>query len=101
VDIAGITIHPNEPWIKQMARNVTMEECGILRDYRYLLHNHDTKFTQSFRAIISSRQVEPSALPCAEPEPECLRGALGQIGERRVPVQGYPFWRAFATAAPE
>ena len=25
VDIAGITIHPNEPWMKQMARNVTME----------------------------------------------------------------------------
>jgi hypothetical protein len=28
-DIAGITIHPNEPWMKQMARNVTMEGCGI------------------------------------------------------------------------
>jgi putative transposase len=27
------------------------------------------------------------ALPGAEPEPECLRGALGQIGERRVLVQ--------------
>jgi hypothetical protein len=38
---------------------------------------------------------------CAEPEPECLRGALGQIGERRVPVQGYSLWRAFAAAGPE
>jgi hypothetical protein len=38
---------------------------------------------------------------CAEPEPECLRGALGQIGDRRVLVQGYPLWRAFATAGPE
>jgi putative transposase len=43
VDIAGITIHPNEPWMKQMARNVTMEGYGILRDCRYLLHDHDTK----------------------------------------------------------
>jgi putative transposase len=34
VDIAGITIHPNEPWMKQMARNVTMEGYGILRDCR-------------------------------------------------------------------
>ena len=25
VDIAGITVHPDEPWMKQMARNVTME----------------------------------------------------------------------------
>jgi putative transposase len=46
-----------------MARNVTMEGCGVLRDCRYLLHDHDTKFTQSFRAIIASGQVEPLALP--------------------------------------
>jgi putative transposase len=39
--------------MKQMARNVTMEGCGILRDCRHLLHDHDTKFTQSFRAIIA------------------------------------------------
>jgi putative transposase len=25
IDIAGITIHPDEPWMKQIARNVTME----------------------------------------------------------------------------
>jgi Homeodomain-like domain len=42
VDIAGITIHPDEPWMKQIARNVTMEGCGILRDCRYLLHDRDT-----------------------------------------------------------
>ena len=63
VNIAGITIYPNEPWMKQMARNVTMEGCGILRDRRYLLLDRDTKFTQSFRAIIASGQVEPLALP--------------------------------------
>ena len=67
VDIAGITIHPNEPWMKQMARNVTMEGCGILRDCRYLLLNRDTKFSQSFRAIIASGQVEPLALPARSP----------------------------------
>jgi hypothetical protein len=37
VDIAGITIHPGELWMKQIARNVTMEGCGVLRDCRYLL----------------------------------------------------------------
>jgi putative transposase len=67
VDIAGITIHPNEPWMKQMARNVTMEGCGILRDCRYLLLDRDTKFTESFRAIIASGQVEPFVLPAQSP----------------------------------
>src|SRR5260370_42211622 len=37
VDIAGITVHPDEPWMQQVARNVTMEGCGALRDCRYLM----------------------------------------------------------------
>jgi len=34
VEIAGITLHPNERWMKQMARNVTMDEWGFLRNCR-------------------------------------------------------------------
>jgi putative transposase len=67
VDIAGITVHPDEPWMKQVARNVTMERCGSLRDCRYLLHDRDTKYTQSFRAIIASGRVEPLVLPARSP----------------------------------
>src|ERR1700684_3878147 len=53
--------------MKQIARNVTMEGCGILRDCRYLLHDRDTKYTRSFRAIIASGRVEPLALPASSP----------------------------------
>ena len=67
VAIAGITVHPEEPWMTQIARNVTMEGCGILRDCCYLLHDRDTKYTRSFRAIIASGQVEPLALPARSP----------------------------------
>jgi putative transposase len=54
-----------------------MELCGgqsvdkvsmkALRDCRYLLHDRDTKYTQSFRAIIASGQVEPLMLPACSP----------------------------------
>ena len=67
VDIAGITVHPDEAWTKQIARNATMEDCGVLRDCRYLLHDRDTKFTRSFRAIIASGRVKPLALPACSP----------------------------------
>jgi putative transposase len=67
VDIAGITVHPDDPWMKQMARNATMEGYGALRDCRYLLHDRDTKYTQSFRAIIASGRVEPLVLPARSP----------------------------------
>src|SRR3981189_1838910 len=36
VAIAGITIHPNEAWMKQMARNATMDDWGVLKGCRYL-----------------------------------------------------------------
>src|SRR6266478_3690244 len=67
VDIAGITVHPDERWMQQIARNVTMDGCGALRDCRYLLHDRDTKYTQSFRAIIASGRVEPLVLPARSP----------------------------------
>ena len=67
MDIAGITVHPDERWMQQIARNVTMEGCGALRDCRYLLHDRDTKYTQSFRAIIASGRVEPLVLPARSP----------------------------------
>jgi hypothetical protein len=67
VVIAGITVSPDEPWMQQIARNATMEGCGALRGCRYLLHDRDTKYTQSFRAIIASGQVEPLVLPARSP----------------------------------
>jgi putative transposase len=78
---------------KQIARNWTMEECGILRGCRYLLHDRDTKYAQSFRAIIASGQVEPLALPAAYAErwgrsvkDECLSKVilLGEGSLRRA-----------------
>ena len=67
VVIAGITVQPDEPWMKQIARNVTMEGWGILRDCCYLLHDRDTKYTQSFLAFIASGRIEPLALPARSP----------------------------------
>jgi putative transposase len=67
VEIAGITPHPTEQWMKQMARNVTMEGCGALGDIRYLLHDRDTKYTASFLAIIESVHVKTLPLPARSP----------------------------------
>ena len=63
VDIAGITDHPNEQWMQQMARNATMEECGALRHCCYLLHDRDTKYSAAFQAIIETGHVRTLSLP--------------------------------------
>jgi putative transposase len=67
VEIAGITTHPTEQWMKQMARNVTMEGVGALRDDPYLLHDRDTKYTASLLALIESVHVKTLRLPARSP----------------------------------
>jgi putative transposase len=61
--------------MKQVARNATMDDRGALRDSRYLLHDRDTKFTRSFRAIIASGRIEPLALPARSPNLNAPRSA--------------------------
>jgi len=67
VEVSGITPHPNERWMKQIARNVTMEEWGFLENCRYLIHDRDCKFTRSFRDIIESGDVKTLPLPARSP----------------------------------
>lgn len=67
VYLAGATPHPNEQWMKQIARNITMEDWGFLTNCRYLIHDRDTKFCESFRAILKSSGVKPLKLPARSP----------------------------------
>ena len=67
VEIAGMTPHPNERWMKQIARNVTMDEWGFLGNCRYFIHDRDTKYCQSFRDIIESGDVKTLQLPARSP----------------------------------
>ena len=67
VEVAGITQHPNEAWMKQIARNVTMDEWGFLDNCSYLIHDRDTKYCQSFRDIVESGDVRTLPLPARSP----------------------------------
>jgi transposase InsO family protein len=67
VSIAGITHHPHEYWMQQIARNATLEEWGYLNRCRYVLHDRDTKFCASFRDILDADGVKPLALPARSP----------------------------------
>jgi putative transposase len=67
VEVSGITPHPNERWMNQIARNVTMDEWGFLNNCRYLIHDRDTKYCQSFRDIIESFDIKTLPLPARSP----------------------------------
>jgi putative transposase len=45
--LAGVTHHPDQEWMEQMARNGTMEDSGFLNNRR-LLHDRDCKYCKGF-----------------------------------------------------
>ena len=69
VNLAGFTPYPDQEWMEQQARNMTMEEWGCLRGCRYLLHDRDAKFCQSFRELIKTGSVNEPSAACADRAP--------------------------------
>jgi putative transposase len=67
VCLAGVTRHPNQEWMEQIARNVTMEDSGFLINRRYLLHDRDSKYCSSFGQLIEAGSVKTLALPPRSP----------------------------------
>jgi transposase InsO family protein len=67
VHVAGMTPHPDEQWMKQVARNITMVEWGFLSPGQYLIHDRDTKFCAGFQQIIDDTGVERVVLPPRSP----------------------------------
>ncbi len=67
VTVAGITQHPTEEWMVQMARNAVDVIDGTLLPVRYALHDRDTKFWSSFRTMLQRGGVQPILLPPRSP----------------------------------
>src|SRR3982751_5376671 len=63
VTLGGVTQHPTEAWMEQIARNVTDEEGGCLRSLRYVVHDRDAKFCPSFDSFLKAGGVYALKLP--------------------------------------
>jgi putative transposase len=67
VYVAGVTPHPNEQWMIQIARNVTMETWGFLAPGQYLIHDRDGKYCPAFQQIIDAAGITRVPLPARSP----------------------------------
>jgi putative transposase len=67
VCLAGVTRHPTEEWMLQIARNATSDSCGYLENRTCVLHDRDAKFCASFRETLKSGGIKPLALPPRTP----------------------------------
>jgi transposase InsO family protein len=67
VHVAGVTPHPDEAWMVQMARNVTMADWGFLSPGQSLIHDRDAKFCPAFQRTIDEAAVRRLVLPPRSP----------------------------------
>jgi putative transposase len=67
IHAAGITPHPHEAWMVQVARNVAMEAWGFLSPGQYLIHDRDGKYCPAFQHIIDAAAITRVPLPPRSP----------------------------------
>ena len=58
VHIAGVTTNPDTAFMAQVARNLTAEDDGFLRNMRFLVIDRDGKFTAQFCQILKDTGIE-------------------------------------------
>ena len=68
VHFAGCTPNPNEQWMKQASRHLVDCEDGFLLGKKYLLMDRDSKFSEGFRDVLASEDVEAVQLPPRSPD---------------------------------
>jgi putative transposase len=78
VHFAGCTAHPDRAWVTQQARQLTWEfqdQSPDIAPLHFLIHDRDTKFTQSFDSMFVSEGMEivltPHRAPKANAVAEC------------------------------
>jgi putative transposase len=68
VHVAGVTPHPDQCWMTQIARHVTMTDWGFLGPGQYLIHDRDGKYCPAFQQIIDAAGVKRVPLPPRSPK---------------------------------
>jgi putative transposase len=67
VHLAGCTAHPTGAWVTQQARQMTWELQDRELPIRYLIRDHDTKFTDAFDTVFEAEGVEIVDIPYQAP----------------------------------
>jgi putative transposase len=58
VRILGVTAHPTQAWVAQLARNLVMDLQDAGAAVKYLIRDRDTKFTQAFDAVLTGEGID-------------------------------------------
>ena len=67
IEITGITASPDSGWMRQMGRNLTDSQEGLLRNATHILMDRDTKFSPLREFLETCTEIKPVLLPPRSP----------------------------------
>jgi putative transposase len=67
VYLASITAHPTGEWATQQARNIIETFVDRVEPIRFLIHDHDSKFTAAFDEVFRSEGIRTIRTPVRAP----------------------------------
>jgi transposase InsO family protein len=68
VHLAGCTAHPDAEWVTQQARQVAWTFAERAEPVRFLIRDHDRKFTGGFDAVFEAENIRIVRTPIQVPE---------------------------------
>jgi putative transposase len=72
IRILGVTAHPNQAWVTQIARNLLTDLDEHSASVRFLLRDRDTKFTTAFDAVFTAAGIEVLRSPVRAPRANAI-----------------------------
>lgn len=72
IRILGVTVHPNDAWVTQMARNLLMDLDGHVESIKFLLRDRDTKFTAAWDEVFASTGIRILRSPICAPRANAI-----------------------------